>query len=361
MLIVQERAILRKRISEYIVKNPNTKNAQIVNHFVQEGYARQTVSDNIKRVNEGRAIMDQKRTGRPPKLTKAQFKSLKRLAKDKIGTSSASLAKKFKVHRTTIGRNLKKMNLLYYRRQKIPKYTAESAKKAKKRCRKLVNQIYNKKQIPILDDEKYFIFYGDNMPKNCGFYTDNRKSTPNSVKYKGKDKYPKKILVWIAISDFGMCSPVVRVTKSEAINQYIYLRECLQKKLLPFIKKNTKKNLNYLFWPDLARSHYAKSVTNWLDANLPKNVEMVPESSNPPNVPQARPIESFWGVLAQRVYDKGWCAKSESHLVARIKLKLKTFDIDYLQSLMKGVKTNLRKIADEGVFALFKHFSIQDD
>ena len=60
----------------------------------------------------------------------------------------------------------------------------------------MVNQIYKKKQIPILDDEKYFVFYGDDMPKNCGFYTDDIKSTPNSVKYKEKEKFPK-ILVWI--------------------------------------------------------------------------------------------------------------------------------------------------------------------
>ena len=158
-----------------------------------------------------------------------------------------------------------------------------------------------------------------------------------------------------------MSSPVVRLEKSDSINQYVYLRECLQKKLLPFIKKNTKTSLNYLFWPDLARSHYAKSVTNWLQRTLPKNVELVPESSNPPNVPQARPVEAFWGELAQRVYDKGWQAKSEAHLVARIKLKLKSFDKTFLQSLMKGVKTKLRKIADEGVFSLFKNFSIEDE
>ena len=86
---------------------------------------------------------------------------------------------------------MKKMGVSYHRQQKTTKYTIESAQKAKKRCRKLVNQIYKKKQIPILDDEKYFVFYGDDMPKNCGFYTDDIKSTPNSVKYKGKEKFRK--------------------------------------------------------------------------------------------------------------------------------------------------------------------------
>ena len=77
MLSVGERTILRKRISEFIVKNPNTKNSQIINHFVQDGYAYRTVSVNIKRVNKGQAIRDKKRTGRPSKLLSVQLKSLK--------------------------------------------------------------------------------------------------------------------------------------------------------------------------------------------------------------------------------------------------------------------------------------------
>ena len=44
----------------------------------------------------------------------------------------------------------------------------------------------------------------------------------------------------------------------------------------------------------------------------------------------------------------------KANLVARIKLKLKSFDKTFLQSLMKGFKTKLRKIADEGVFHYLK-------
>ena len=132
MLSVGERTILRKRISEFIVKNPNTKNSQIINHFVQEGYAYRTVSVNINRVNKGQAIRDKKRTGRPNKLSSVQLKSLKSMAKDKIGTSSVCLAKKFTVHRTTIGRNLKKMGVSYHRRQKLQNTLLNLPKKPKR-------------------------------------------------------------------------------------------------------------------------------------------------------------------------------------------------------------------------------------
>ena len=47
------------------------------------------------------------------------------------------------------------------------------------------------------------------------------------------------------------------------------------------------------------------------------------ESINPPNVPQARPIENFWGSLAQKVYEGGWEANSEIAIKRRIGSKIK--------------------------------------
>ena len=46
----------------------------------------------------------------------------------------------------------------------------------------------------------------------------------------------------------------------------------------------------YIFWPDLARCHYFRQTVAWMD----ENVNFVPKEINPPNVPQARPIENFW-------------------------------------------------------------------
>jgi hypothetical protein len=69
--------------------------------------------------------------------------------------------------------------------------------------------------------------------------------------------------VWIAISERGMSEPLIRFSGSCAINQFVYKDECLVKRLLPFIKKHHEDN-KYIFWPDLASSHYAKSVLNWM-------------------------------------------------------------------------------------------------
>ena len=90
------------------------------------------------------------------------------------------------------------------------------------------------------------------------------------------------------------------------------------------------------------------------------NINFVHKEINPPNVPQARPIEDFWGYLTQLVYAKGWEAKSVKQLVARIKKKLKEIDSDYLQTLMKGTLRNLRKIADNGLLSQFEKLKLKD-
>ena len=62
----------------------------------------------------------------------------------------------------------------------------------------------------------------------------------------------------------------------------------------------------------------------------------------------------FGAVWLQKVYESGWEAKSEYQLMERIKLKLKKFDLDFVKSLMGGVKAKLRKIGQKGVFSLHK-------
>ena len=80
--------------------------------------------------------------------------------------------------------------------------------------------------------------------------------------------------------------------------------------MLPFIKKHHK-NDNNVFWPDLASSHYANSVQEWL---INENIPFVAKKDNSANVPEACPIEDFWAFLKRRVYKNGWSAKNLDQL-----------------------------------------------
>ena len=146
-----------------------------------------------------------------------------------------------------------------------------------------------------------------------------------------------------------MSKPYFRLSKSVAVNTNIYINECLQPKLLPFIHKHHG-DFNYLFWPDLAGAHYSNVTVPWMEENL----HFVKKASNPPNVPQARPIENLWVILAQKVYEGGWQASTQQKLISRIQSQQKKIDSNFLQNLMGSVKTKLRSIVDSGVLATYK-------
>ncbi|CAF2010727.1 unnamed protein product [Rotaria magnacalcarata] len=114
----------------------------------------------------------------------------------------------------------------------------------------------------IVDDEKYFTFYQDDMSQNVGFYAFDKEDVPDSVKYKTKEKYPKKVLVWLALSVKGISKSYIDRTRCPAITADIYINKCLTK-LHSFIDEHHASD-EYIFWPDLASSHYAHKIVQWL-------------------------------------------------------------------------------------------------
>jgi hypothetical protein len=134
-----------------------------------------------------------------------------------------------------------------------------------------------------------------------------------------------------------------------AINTEIYINKCLQPRLLPFIHKHHS-DLNIQFVHDLVGAHLSIEIIARVKENLP----FFNNTTNSPNVPQARPIENLWGILVQEIYEGGWKATTQQELISRIQSQLKNFDPKFLQSLMGGVKTKLRAIADRGVLASYK-------
>ncbi len=197
-----------------------------------------------------------------------------------------------------------------------------------------------------MDDESYFTLSNSTLAGNESFYTDDIENVPENVRYKKQAKFEKKVMVWEAISPKGM-TDAYYVPAGLAINQHVYREECLRKRLLTFIK--TKHSANkFVFWPDLASSHYAKSVQNWLDEH---NIEYVPRHLNPANLPEARPIEDFWAYLKSLVYAEDYQAKTIPELIARIKKCLKKVDLNFVQRLAADTYHRLDRVRREGIKA----------
>jgi len=194
-----------------------------------------------------------------------------------------------------------------------------------------------------MDDESYFSLDGSNFYENY-YFSHESMDVADNVKFKFVGKFTAKVLVWIAISEKGMSKVFISKSKN-AVNAEIYLNECIKKRLVKFINKYHKEDI-YVFWPDLASSHYAHTT---LEEFKRLNIKVVPKDSNPPNVPQLRPIEKFWAILKIDVYKDVWTAKTIPELIKRITLKLKSLRPNLSQNLMKGLKTKVRNAEDNGV------------
>ena len=161
-----------------------------------------------------------------------------------------------------------------------------------------------------------------------------------------KCKFEQKLFVWIAVSTRGLSEPYI-VKSGNAINPFIYRDECLSKRLLPFIKQFHSDD-NYVFWPDLASSHYAEAS---LDFMIENSINHVDKCDNPANLPEARPIENFWSILKGKVYKNGWEAKSLHQLKLRIKKCLRELNPATIQALLGGVKGRIHKIRNATALA----------
>ena len=60
---------------------------------------------------------------------------------------------------------------------------------------------------------------------------------------------------------------------------------------------------------------YGSNVVQLLNDH---NIKFVPKSENPPNTPEIRCIENFWGFIKREVYKDGWEAENLDQLRTRI-------------------------------------------
>ena len=88
-------------------------------------------------------------------------------------------------------------------------------------------------------------------------------------------------------------SSVYFVPNKFNIGSEIYLRECVKKRLMPFLKKAYPDN-SALFWPDKAQTHYANMVKNFLAA---RNVKMVEWKNNPTSLPKHAQLNAIGPAL----------------------------------------------------------------
>lgn len=229
----------------------------------------------------------------------------------------------------------KRKGLKTYTKRKVPKRTEKQDITARKRAGLLYNHLRaNKQRCILMDDETYVKMDANTIPLKQ-FYTIRKGDTPSD-----KDstirvgKFDKKVLVWQAICSCGSKSTAFFTTGT--INQAVYQKECIKKRLLPLYRKH---DIPPIFWPDLATAHYARGTLELLQA---LNIDFIQKSMNPPNCPQLRPIERYWAFVKRNLsktktaagtideFKKMW--RSSAHKVTK----------DGVQKLMRRILAKVR-------------------
>ena len=151
------RETLRKRDKILI---PQMKKSEISNHFQMEGYPERTIYKTINRLQYGESIKDKQRTERPTPWTTSRKNQVKRLTNNRKEVSQRRFGRKLGIKHMNICRQLSKMNISCFKREKTPKYTKKQAENAKNLCKKLDKILYKSSCCVVLDNEKYFTHDG---------------------------------------------------------------------------------------------------------------------------------------------------------------------------------------------------------
>ena len=335
---------LRTRVYSFYEKNKSKGKSFTIDHFVAENCHDKTIRRIIERFEKGISVFHQKGAGRiARKITNRKKTALKAYFNHKSGVSQRSAARKFNISLSYVNKLLKEQSDIRCRKRiKIPLRTEAQKHLAKTKYSRLYRKYNN--FFFVLDDESYFTLSHSTINGNNNFYSNNIEATPPEVKYRTKYKFEPKVPVWIAGSSKGLSEPFI-VPSVLAVSQKLYQDECLNKRLIAFLNKYHSSD-NYVFWPDLASSHYAKSTLEYLRT---KNVNFVQKEDNPANVPEIRTIEDFWSVLKGKVYEKGWAAKNIQQLEKKILKCIKKIDIKAVQDVFSSTIHCIDKVRRQGV------------
>jgi hypothetical protein len=340
-----------QRFVDFYLLNERNK-AVTVKHFKSEQKgkkAKEVVKRRIyrviKRYEDENRVKFKKLSGRPAiKSSPENIAKVKKILERNPTSPLTVLAQKNNFSDTTFRRIKKeKLQIKSYKQQEAPKYREGQAERSQVNCGIILKKAEEK--MFIMDDESYVPFDPKQVKGPKFYHCKSKKDAPHHIKYKRKEKYAEKVMVWQAIDEEGSISEPFYLYKKH-MNGEIYLEECLKKRLLPFIERN-REIKDVCFWFDMAGCHYKTEVTAFLDKI---GLSYIKRDENAPNVPQARPIERFW------------CETKKLYAKYKTKTKnMKEFDKRWREcsaqvaermgfTLMSKTRQKLKDINENGVF-----------
>lgn len=124
---------------------------------------------------------------------------------------------------------------------------------------------------------------------------------------------------------------------SSTMNSDLYKKECLQKRLLPFIRSHDSR---VTFWPDLASCHYSKATKEWYEVN---EVAVIPKEMNPQNCPELRSIEKYWAIVKSMLIKNGGTANYVTTMTRKSNQHAEKVSESLVQKLMGSITKKTRE------------------
>lgn len=268
-----ESEALAKRIVHFYTNDGGRDVKLTCRHFMAEGIARTTIKDIIGRYEERGTVVHETSGGRPRSVATVKVvNAISRLIEKDPNISVRNGARKLGLSKTTYDRvKAHELGIKAYKKEVAPNYKDGQKERAKTACRKIYRKrlLSGELKILIMDDETYVPVDCNQVPGLEFYHSQSRGEVPDANRFKTKEKFPKKYLVWQCIDELGNVSDPF-ICKGTMTGE-IYLKECLQKRLMPFIKQHHQGH-KILFWMDMASIHFKKEVVEWLKA---QNIDFI--------------------------------------------------------------------------------------
>ena len=163
----------------------------------------------------------------------------------------------------------------------------------------------------------------------------------------GKSATTKGVNVWCGLWDGGIVGPVFI---EENINQHVYLG-VLNEHVIPFFEADFDE---FIFQQDGAPAHYANSVRNLLNENLPgKWIGRRGAIEWPARSPDLTPLDFFfWGAIKDRVYGEKFTNLDDLKAVITREVSI----IDEDKALLAKVCSSVTNRIQECIEAKGGHF-----
>jgi hypothetical protein len=230
----------------------------------------------------------------------------------------------------TVSRAVKKEGGKSLRCVERPLLTDRMRDQRRERCRRLLNDLKSHgNRILIFSDEKTFTVdpvFNKQNDRVVSFGQDVSK-----VRYVSTTKHPASVMMLGVVASNGEKMPPVWFPTGYRLTAADY-RDILSTKVLPWVRKITKK-ADFVFQQDGAPAHTAKTVQEWLGANM----KFWPKDFWPPQSPDLNPLDySVW-----------------AHVEGKA-CKVRHSNVHELKSSVNRVWASMRKVFVRSVCSAFR-------